>query len=190
MIKLALAELVPAEKLPEDLKKFSEGYATQRRIAQLEAQLAQREQVQKHQEYFNSIASGAREYVSKSVGESTPTLAVVAKANPDRAHREIMEEISRDAQSRAASDPNGEPMTYQEAAKRVEARLAEWKSLLVQNGDTATTQAKKPVDKLPPQPKPPGKPIQPWQKKDDLAEAGLQDAIREFHRMEAARKRH
>lgn len=192
MIRLLMADTIPADQLPESLKKFKEGYSTQREIAALKAKLAQQEQVRQYQEYVNTVTSGAREYVTKSVGDSTPTLAIVAKANPERALREIMEEISQDARSRAASDPNGEHLPYQEAAARVEKRMAEWKAMFeVKNGTpgTAASQAQKPTEKLPPQSKPPQKPLAPWAKKsDDIYEQGIAEAVREFHRSEATRK--
>lgn len=190
MIKLALGQTIPADKLPESLREFNKSYATQREIAQLRAQVAHQEQSRKAQEYVNTVTTGAREYLTKSVGDSTPTLAVVMKANPERALREIMEEISLDARTRAASDPNGEHLAFSEAAARVEKRMSEWKSMFeVKNGEQATTQAKKPTGQLPPQSKPPQKPLRPWEKRDDdLYESGIADAVREFHRAEAAAK--
>jgi hypothetical protein len=188
MIKLALAQQL-GDKAPPELQEFAKNYARDREVADLRAQIARSEQSRAQQDYFNSVVNGAREYVSKSVGDSTPTLAIVAKANPERAHKEIMEEIQRDAQTRGATDPNGEPLTYPEAAKRVEARMAEWKSLLgVQNSmSTASTKStQKPNGTTPPQSKPPAKPLRPWEQKNNLEDQGIQDALREFHKMEAA----
>lgn len=190
MTKLALAQQL-GDKAPQDLKDFAREYSRDREVRELRAQIARQEQSRAQQEYFNTVVTGAREYVSKSVGDSTPTLAAVVKANPDRAHKEIMEEILKDASTRGPADPNGEPMTYQEAAKRVEERLAEWKVLLSVPNSTTTASTKstqKPNVTAPPQPKPPARPIRPWEQKNNLEEQGLQEALREFHKMEAVAK--
>lgn len=190
MTKLALAQQL-GDKAPQDLKDFAREFSRDREVKELRAQIARQEQSRVQQEYFNTVVNGAREYVSKSVGDSTPTLAAVAKANPDRAHKEIMEEILRDAGTRGPQDPNGEPMTYQEAAKRVEERFVEWKGLFSVPNSTATASSKstqKPNVTAPPQPKPPARPIRPWEQKNNLEEQGLQEALREFHKLEAVAK--
>lgn len=190
MTKLALAQQL-GDKAPQDLQDFAKNFARDREVKELRAQIARQEQSRAQQDYFNSVVNGAREYVSKSVGDSTPTLAAVAKANPERAHKEIMEEILRDAGTRGPQDPNGEPMTFQEAAKRVEERFSEWKGLLSVPNSTTTASTKstqKPNVTAPPQPKPPARPIRPWEQKNNLEEQGLQEAMREFHKMEAVAK--
>lgn len=189
-IRIALAQALPPDRVPAELREFTKDVATKREIAALRRQIDEQNQARTYQEFLNSVQSGARKYV-ESVGDSTPTLAVVAKADPERVYREIMEEISKDAGARASQDPNGEPLTYTEAAKRVEERFVQYKALLLgPNGTTAaTTQStKKPTNALPPQSKPPVKPLRPWEQKNDLEDQGLQEALREFHRMESAAK--
>lgn len=190
-IRIALAQALPPDRVPAELREFTKDVATKREIAALRRQIDEQNQARTYQEFLNSVQSGARKYV-ESVGDSTPTLAVVAKADPERVYREIMEEISRDAGARASQDPNGEPLPYAEAAKRVEERFAQYRALLLgPNGtSTATSQStKKPAaSALPPQSKPPAKPLRPWEQKNDLEDKGLQEALREFHRMESAAK--
>lgn len=190
-IRIALAQALPPDRVPAELREFTKDVATKREIAALRRQIDEQNQARTYQEFLNSVQSGARKYVT-SVGDSTPTLAVVAKADPERVYREIMEEISKDAGARASQDPNGEPLSYAEAAKRVEERFVQYKTLLMgPNGTTAaTTQStKKPTtNALPPQSKPPVKPLRPWEQKNDLEDKGLQEALREFHKIEAANR--
>ena len=152
-----------------------------------------REQSEKQAAYFNSVAVGARQYVTTAVAAATgtkslPTLAAIAKTSPERAHRELMEEITADARHRAATDPDGEPLSYEEAAARVEARLSSLKALLSPVASPADTK-QAPVGRTPPVTKPPARPLKPWEKTgDDLESQGLQEAMREFHRLESAAK--
>lgn len=192
IVRLMIAEQLEAagKPVPPELKEFVKDAATQREIKALRAQVQQNHQAQESAAFFNAVALGAREYVKTVDSKALPTLAGIAKANPDRAHREIMEEITADARVRLAADPNGQPMTYQDAAKRVETRLAELKSLFgpVSTQDPTKLVVGKPA--TPPQQKPPVRPLKPWEKKgDDLLAQGLAEAEREFQRMEAQNKR-
>lgn len=195
IIRLALAKEVLEKPVPTDpahlqsyneLKDFAKGYEHKREIAELRAQVAKQEYTRRADEYVNSIRQGAREYVSK-VGESTPTLARLHKANPDKAHDEIFNEIVADAKVRSAADPNAEPMSYEQAAKNVESRLSEWAKYLVPSTTTGTTNAK---PTTPPQQKPPTRPLKPWESsKEDIYDKGIKEALRAYHQHEAANKR-
>lgn len=201
ILKLSLTQQL-GDQAPEHLKAFAREAETKREIAQLKAQLAQQNQARAAQEYFNTILSGAREYVSgfdkevkpgKKVGDSTPTLTLVAKADPDYARDEIMEEIVAEARRKAAEDPNGEPLSYDEAAKRVESRLSRLAKLL--NGpegtnNAAAKNAMKPKVTAPPTTKPAAKPIAPpWLRNpDSVEEQGLREAMRIYEQEEAKRK--
>lgn len=191
IIKLALAQQL-GDAAPDKLKEFAREASTKREIAQLKAQLAQEAQARAAQEYFNTILGGASEYVTKSVGDSKdlPTLALVAKADPTYVRDEIMEEIVTEAKRVAATDPNGEPLAYSEAAKRVETRLSKLAKLLnVQNSmNSATKNVMKPAGRTPPSPKPPTKPLAPWKQTSNIEEQGLQEALRAYERAEAERK--
>ncbi len=197
IIRLALAQQLQAtgQPVPEKLQKFVEKAETTREINTLRAQVAQQAQAREAQDYFNTVSNGAREYVNKSVGDSTPTVALAAKANPDRVHREIMEEIVRDSNLRAASDPTGDPLSYDAAAKLVEARWVELKKLLlgeaqVQNGKSAAQNAMKPKSTTPPASKPAARPLAPWMKGSEktLEDQGIEEAMREYNRAESVRK--
>jgi hypothetical protein len=187
----AAGKPVPAE-LQADLDKAENtrrDFATRQEIAGLRAQLEQSKRADEHATFFNTVALGAREYVKTVDSKAMPTLAEIATANPERAHREIMEEITNDARQRAAADPNGQPLTYPEAAKRVEARLSELKGLFgPMNANPKKPAPGKPT--APPQSKPPARPLKPWEKKgDDLYSEGIKAAEREFYRQEELSKR-
>lgn len=188
MIKLALATHL-GDKAPESLKEFAAKSAGERRIRELEQRLEAKEQAQRASEYFNTIQTGAREYVLK--GDSNPTLSLVAKADPDYARDEIMEEIVSEAKRQAATNPNGEPISYEEAAKRVETRFARLAKLLsVQNGTNPATKNVKKPNVTPPSTKSSPKPLAPWQRNaDSIEEQGLAEAMRVLAQEEAARKR-
>lgn len=197
-VKLMIAEQLEeaGKEVPEELKKFVERTKGERRVRELERKIAEQERAAVAAQTFNAVQLGAREYVKTMAGDSKnlPTLAEIAKSNPDHAHLEIMEEIQVDARARMAADPNGEPITFAEAAKRVEARLAKLKAMFnIGPASTSTNGAQKPASearKTPPQAKPPVAPLKPWQKKDDnLYEDAIKEAEREFYKEEARARR-
>ena len=196
VVRLMIAEQLKAagKPVPPELQKFIEKSETDRKIKTLEAKIKENEAATQTAAYVNAIAAGGREYVKTVPEKAFPELAKLTKTNPDRAHREIMEEITADAQRRMAADPNGQPLTYPEAAKRVEARLNDWKAIFTPasgpatNGSPTTPATGKPA--TPPVTKAPAKPLKPWGKKgDDLLSSALKDAEREFYRVEAKDKR-
>jgi len=202
VVQLLIAEQLRArgKEVPPELQKATEKAAYDKRIRSLESKLAQTQKAQEAAAYINAVGLGAHEYVKgltdpktqAKVGKVMPTLAGIAKTSPDRVHREIMEEITRDAQSRAAAEPNGQPLTYEEAAKRVESRLSDYKSLFAPLQNDGTTKQVVGAKGTPPQQKPPTKPLttKPWEKKgDDLIKSGIDEAIREFQKHELANRR-
>lgn len=192
VIKLALAQQL-GDSAPESLKEFARGASDRREVAKIRAELAQERQARAAQEYFNTISAGAREYVTKlgdvKVAKTLPSLSKAAKVDQQAVHEEIMEEILKEARVKAATDPNGEPLTYEEAAKRVEARFARVAKLLsVQSMSPATKMVQKP-NGIPPSTKPAAKPLPPWQRKSsNIEEDGIREALAEFERVEAERK--
>lgn len=191
MLKLALAQQL-GDAAPESLKEFARGAGEKREIAQIRAELAAERQARAAQEYFNTISAGAREYVTKNVGDSKalPTLSKAAKVDSQYVHDEIMEEIVKEARVRAATDPNGEPLTYEEAAKRVESRLARIAKLIsVQSTNNAAAKNAQKPNPVPPTTKPAPKPLAPWQQRtSSLEDEGFKMAMLEYERAEAARK--
>lgn len=184
-LKSAVKESEREARLTSEIKKLQ---------ARLDAQDAQAANAQ----FIARVQSGAREYVTTGIdSEQFPTLSRIAKANPDRVHREIMEEISRDAAFRAAREPNGEPLPPGEAAKRVEARWKDLASFFTSGSDSASTpgpnqtipkthaDGKSPTQPSNPGvPKPPDRPLAPWLQKVDVEEEGIRAALAEFRKLE------
>lgn len=198
VVRIMIAEQLKAkgQEVPQALREALASAENRRmnassdaKIKALEAKLLDSQKAQAAAAFFNQVDVGAHEYV-KSVGKEMPTLAEIAKANPARAHREIMEEITRDAKQRMAADPNGQPLSYAEAAKLVEARLTDYKTLLGPAQNVSPTKPAVGARTSPPQPQPPVAPLKPWQKKgDDVLADAIRDAERAFHQVEQAQKR-
>lgn len=193
LIKLALAAHL-GDNAPDHIKEYAKDLPMKRRLAELEARDKAREQERVAKEYFNTVSGGAREYVEKSVGDTgflkkAPTLALAAKADPSFVHDEIMEEIVKEARIQAATDPNGEPISYEEAAARVEKRLARIAKLVsVQSTNSGSKIAQKPRV-APPSTKAPTRPLAPWQQKSsNPEEEGWKLAMRVYEEEEAKRK--
>lgn len=211
VVRVIMAQSIKesGDEVPEGLKKYLKDSGDTRRIKALEAKIAEQERAQAAATYYKGVDDGAREYVTKNVDvKKYPTVSTAIKADLNFVHREIMEEIVRDSQVRAASDPDGDPMPYEQAVANVEARWAKYRALFsgtprvpgqVQNGTTPDTKlapGQKKVaplesSRVPPQTKPAARPLAPWQRspeKDDPFENGIQEALREYNAMEAKRK--
>lgn len=193
VIRLMLAEQLEAEgkEVPAELKEFVREAKYNRRVSQLERQLAQKSKAEQDMMEYRAVDLGAQEHVKTLVGsKDVPTLAKIAASNPARAHQEIMEEIQRDARARMAAEPNGRPISYAEATTRAEKRLAELSGLFVPASTEATKPASAVKKPIPPQQKPPVRPLKPWEKKDDdLYKRGIDEAVREYHLSEAKARR-
>lgn len=200
-VRLLLAQTIEAQgkPVPQELAELNRkaqdrrrDAAANKRFAEMERKLAAKDAELAGQTYFNSVNASARQYVT-TMGDSTPTVKAVATANPDLVHAEILEEIGRDAQVKAAKDPSAPLLTFDEAAKRIEDRWSKLKGAIspVQAGTDPTKNASGAKKIIPPQIKPAAKPILPWMAKStsDLETQGLQEALREYSRAEAASKR-
>lgn len=202
VVRTALMEKLGDKANTPEMRDMMERVKTRKEIEALKAQVAQAEYQRAAAEYFNKVNTGAKEYVTNVDGYSkhAPTLAHVAKSNPDRVHAEIMEEITRDAAFRAQTEPNGDVLTYQEAAQRVEKRWSAMRALLGMESVTQASTPATPVEpkttvsaaqtpKTPPTTiKPPDRPLAPWLQKDKSEEEALVEAINEWKRVESARR--
>lgn len=194
IVRNALAEKL-GDKAPPEVRELLEKTKLRREMESLRAQVMEAERRQAAQAYYNQVANGAREYLVKGeeISKHAPTVAQVVKHNPDRVHQEIMEEITRDAQVRASREPNGNVMSYEDAAKRVEARWSAMKSLFApESPAVASTPAPtmqnvaKETPKPPPsQIKPPEKPLAPWLQTSKSEEDAIRAAIDEWRRAES-----
>jgi len=204
VVRVYLAEKLTREgkPVPAELKTAIEKAEQTYEIAKLrrEQQDFQRHQAAAH--FVAGIEAGARTYITQGVSKDAPTVAEVAARQPERVYREIMDEIARDAQGKAGKEPNAPVLTYDEAAKRVEARWTEFRSLFsvsappaASTGESSPTATKTPSKTVAPQgaSTPPAKPIKPLSSKKPATQAELEKSaidagIAEFKRSEAARK--
>lgn len=200
VIRTALMEKIGDKATPE-MRDMLERNSTKRELAQLRAQIQEAERARAAQAYFDRIAAGAQDHVRNLDGLSkhAPTVAHVAKSDPGRVFSEIMEEIQRDAQVRAKTEPHADVISYEEASKRVEARWGALKAMLgagvVVDPSNASTPANKTVEAAVQKPnsppntvKPPERPLAPWLQGSKSEEDGLRAAIDEWRRAESARK--
>lgn len=175
------------DKLRHEIEQADKDNKYLRRIDEVEKKLAAKEAEAAQRAYFDHVNSGARDYVTKGIGEYAPTVASVARTNPDRVHREIMDELIRDAQVRAQKDPNGELLTFEEAAKKVESRWSDLRGLLSGGGATpqVTSTKTEPVKSTEKTPtiKPPDRPLAPWLQSKPIEEEGVKAGLAEYYRL-------
>lgn len=201
VVRMALVEKLGDKVNDPETRALLERSKIRREMETLKAQVQDAERQRAAQAYYTQISNGAADYVrnTEGVGKHAPTVASVAKGNPERVFQEIMEEITRDAQFRSARGEDGDVLSYEEAARRVETRWSGLKALF--SGPTnpelsPATHASTPTPKTPentvkePQKsppstiKPPDKPLAPWlQRKVDEEEA-LKMAMDEWKRVE------
>lgn len=202
LVRTTLVERLGDKANDPEIKALMEQNRMRREMEALKAQIQQSERQRAAQEYYSRIASGANEFVRNQdgLGKHAPTVAAVAKTAPDRVYSEIMEEITRDAAMRAQREPNGDVITYEEAAKRVEKRWADLKTLFVvpsqapaapasmSTPETKQNMAKDNVRTPPSTIKPPEKPLAPWLQRTESEDEALRLAIAEFRRAESQNK--
>jgi len=187
-----IVEQVIANRMGKDAPPEVQGRirdaGLRKELSELRNQLTEHQRMIAAQNYVTQVQTGAREYITRGLTEQAlPTLSSVAKTNPERVYREIMEEISADARTRASGDPNGEALPYQEAAKRVEQRWAEFKTILspgVQPTSTTGTATAPPKAPSNPSVKPPERPIAPWLQRTETEEAGINAALAAWRKAE------
>lgn len=193
LVRQVIANRLGKDATPE-MRQSIEFAQMKKKIAAQEQALAEHQRRVAEQQYVAEIHSGAREYVNKGVSEKdTPVLSTVAKANPDRVFREIMDEIAADARVRAAQDPYGQALPYSEAAKRVEARWAEFKSMIAPaSPETKTNTQPQEIAPKPAQPttskvvSPPDRPRAPWLERRNEEEDGIRAALAAFRQSESS----
>lgn len=201
IIRTALAEKIGDKATPE-MRDLLEKTKLRREMEALRAQVQEAERQRAAQAYYSQVANGAQSFLSKheELSKHSPTVAHVAKTAPERAYNEIMEEITRDAASRARQEPNGDILSYEDAAKRVEARWSGLKKMLgaesvaaqlpvipasTPGASAAPPETKQNVGKSTPATiKPPEKPLAPWLRTSKDEEDAIKSAIAEWNRAE------
>lgn len=128
------------DKAPAELRATVERAQWEARVAELETKLQQRDSESAARAETDKVRVGATEYVTKGVSKDCPTVAAVVKVDRARVEGEIFDEIVRDAAARAHREPNGKPISFEEATRRVEKRWAALSAAFKsQPGQSATT---------------------------------------------------
>lgn len=193
IVRRVIAERM-GDKAPEKLRKEIEDSDRDgkymRRIEEIERKLADKERELQARAYYDHVSTSAKDFIGKGLNEYA-LLAQLARTNPDRVHREIMDEITRDAQTRIKDNPNGDILPFEEAAKRVETRWGEYKSLLggsnpapapITSTKTENREESKPNTQTPAI-KPPERPLAPWLQQKPIEEEGVKAGLAEYYRL-------
>lgn len=203
LVRVAIAEKMAKVKgsVPPELQSKIDANRTQAQIRALEGKLISQAREKAQREFYDKVDSDARDYLKGIKAETHPLLSEISKVDSSRAHKEIMQEIIDDARLRASREPNGQLLTYDEAAKRVETRWADYKRFLTPHVNTVPAPEAPPVSKAgttPTTPKagtpantvrPPERPLAPWLKRIDIEEQGLKEALDEWRRVETASRK-
>lgn len=215
VVKVVLAQKLKREgkpvpeKLAEEIEK-AEFKFTQRQLAKRQQDFEQKLAAQR---FVEKTEADARQYIramselKPEFSKHAPTVAKVAKANPDKVFAEIMDEISRDASARRR-EPGAQLISFAEAARRIENRWSEFRNLVgsPQEASTPGAQGDRTADdtqeraqqtgasaKLPGQPVKKGvKPLIPAPKaktQEELEQEGLDAGLAEYKRLTLANRK-
>lgn len=111
--------------LKEQLKKDLSEYESKSEITKLRAEMAAKERAEESRKYIETYRNTARDYVTKLDEKVAPTMSKFVKSNEsDWVIDELMSEVSRDAQERFAKGDSGDPLTPEQALKRLESKYA------------------------------------------------------------------
>jgi hypothetical protein len=143
VVRLYLAEKLTSEgkPVPPELRTAIKEAEYEYKLRTQEHRLTEYQRQQEAAQWAYGIEMGARTYLTQEFSKHAPTLASVAKANPDYALRTLMDEIAADVHSRKGKDLSATVLTYEEAAKRAEQKLAAHRKLFVQDPPSAGTTA-------------------------------------------------
>ncbi len=200
VVRLILAEKMVAEGKPVDpqLQRLLDKADYDHKYQELNRRQAEFQRQQEAAQFVAGIELGARTYINEGISKNAPTVAAVAKANPDAVFRAIMDEIAQDASSRAGKDISATVLTFEEAAIRAEKRFSALKSLFISDPPAAstaptgapTTKLSTPVEKKSSSPTAP-KPLvaKRTPTADELLEEGIRAGVMEHRRLESAKTR-
>lgn len=115
----------PDSPVKEKLKVELEKLEGKKELEALKKQIAQKEIEDTNRAYYDKYVNGAREYVSKVDEKVAPVVAKLVKAgDSDWVLDELLAEVRRDAQERFAKGENGDPLTAEQALKKLEAKYS------------------------------------------------------------------
>jgi hypothetical protein len=171
-------------KLKEELRD----YQTKKELDTMRRELETRDMAEAQRKYFDTVSTGAREYVQKLDEKVAPTLATVVKGGKsDWAHSKILGEIVRDAQDRLARGEGGDVLSYAEAAARVESDIKALAEVFTARKDA--DQGRKAANLNSPSIAKPKTTAVPVKTHDDLVEDAIQSAMKTWARSEAGRRK-
>jgi hypothetical protein len=208
-VKLVLAGRM-GEKAPPELRQALQEAKRDREIRELREQLQRQDQARAQADYWSQVGSGLDQFLGGDLVQTAPTVAALRAVDPARARAETLAEIQRDAHERLArgEDPSAPILSYEEAAKRLEARYS-WARAQPTSaptvppappavaqpaaskqvpstsaGNGSAVAVKQPAGTTP-APKAP-RPLMPWksQSTSELEEAGIREALAEYRRLQ------
>lgn len=192
MKTLLISKLPDTNPAKAKLKGELKDLENKREVRSLRAEIeAAKRQELANKQYNDALGVGEKyvESLKEEVGEhvkTLPTVSKLAKANSKFAHTLVTREILEDARERHyVRGETGNPLTYEEAALRVEKDLAELSKYLVgENVVAQKTETKQPVNnnsKIVP-----SSPVKVRKEKTlkDQEEEAINNAVAEFYRLE------
>lgn len=201
-VRLIIARRM-GDKAPGELKQAIRDAEIDQELSNLKAHNTQLRAQAEAAAFYNQKVAEARQYVTgDQLGKDVPGMSELAKESPDWVHEMVIEEITRDAQTRLArGDQSDGLMSPSDALRRIE----KWLSPVLgkrtsstndtaSQGTTSTSQqaATKTTppnsNQVPPKPPSAPRPLLPWQTKDDgqaLLDAGIKEALMEYRRVES-----
>jgi hypothetical protein len=208
IVRVVLAQKLTKQgkDIPKELRDDIRAAENDFKQRQLDKRQVELEQKITAQRFVEKVETEARQYIramselKPEFSKDAPTVAKVAKADPERVYAEIMDEIGRDASARRR-EPGAQLISYAEAARRLEKRWGDMRKLLSSDSpeDASTTAAKTPERAQQTGASPAGKPANktavkpliPQQSKtqEELEQEGIDAALAEFKRVEMARRK-
>jgi hypothetical protein len=197
-IQMAMAAKLGPDKIPPELKQSIENAKLRQEMAELKSQLSSRDASEAQSRYVSDAKARIGQYVTSGISPDAPTVIAVAAKNPTMVQEAIFNEIANDARSRMRDEPNGDPITHEEASRRIEAQWSIFSEALKPTATPAPTTA--PVATASKTTTPPQtaaekqtvvhKPLFYGHRPDRDAETAraVADAVAEFRRVEASTK--
>lgn len=147
LYKRAAPDSTVKEKLKADIEK----YEASLEVKKLRDEIAAEKAAAQADNFRRTYIENARKHVSGLDEKLAPTIAKLVKGQEsDWVISELLGEVQRDAQERFAKGDKGEPLTPQEAVKRLEAKYSRLAKVFAKDSKAPAPTPKKTVNvKLP-----------------------------------------
>lgn len=165
------------QKLADELKDYKRNKERDKEVKQLKDDLAKRDAEAATQKFVTEFTDKTRENVKKIDQKVFPTMKEVADKDLEFVHREVIKEVFDDATAAQSRGEQRDLLSFEEAAKRVEARYAKLAKLLrttdkKPKGSLNSPSVKSPISKSAPE-----KSIQ------QLTEEAVLEGVAEFNKV-------